>query len=246
MVNIDRVYQKVLALTNKEQRGYITPQEFTLLANQAQMEIFEQYFYDIEQLGRAPSNDSEFSDRVTNVEEKLSYFQHNDQSASISGGSVDFTSGTNLYKLGSVTVKYPSGIGFNRAERLTFDQFKLYETSPLTKGTLKKPYYTLASSSEVDEATPKLIGTFSPGITSGSEVKMSYTKSPANASWGYVVVQGKALYDPSKTSHFQLHKSEEVELVYKILKLAGVTIQKTDIVQVGQGLEAAKIQQEKQ
>jgi len=47
MVNIDSVYQKVLALANKEQRGYITPQEFNLFANHAQIDIFEQYFYDL-------------------------------------------------------------------------------------------------------------------------------------------------------------------------------------------------------
>ena len=44
-VNIDTVYQRVLAVANKEQRGYITPQEYNLLANQAQMSIFETYFY---------------------------------------------------------------------------------------------------------------------------------------------------------------------------------------------------------
>ena len=49
-VNIDTVYQRVLAFANKEQRGYVTPQEFNLFANQAQMDIFEQYFYDINQL----------------------------------------------------------------------------------------------------------------------------------------------------------------------------------------------------
>ena len=37
MVDINAVYQKVLALANKEQRGYITPQEFNLFANQAQL-----------------------------------------------------------------------------------------------------------------------------------------------------------------------------------------------------------------
>ena len=37
-VNIDTVYQKVLAIANKEQRGYITPQEFNLYANLAQQE----------------------------------------------------------------------------------------------------------------------------------------------------------------------------------------------------------------
>ena len=42
MINVDRVYQRVLILANKEQRGYITPQEFNLFANQAQMDIFEQ------------------------------------------------------------------------------------------------------------------------------------------------------------------------------------------------------------
>jgi hypothetical protein len=36
---------KSISLANKEQRGYITPQEFNLLANQAQMTIFESYFY---------------------------------------------------------------------------------------------------------------------------------------------------------------------------------------------------------
>ena len=48
-ISVDRVYQQVLTMANKEQRGYITPQEFNLLANQAQLEIFEQYFYDINQ-----------------------------------------------------------------------------------------------------------------------------------------------------------------------------------------------------
>ena len=40
-ININTVYQKVLALANKEQRGYITPQEFNLLADKAQNEIYE-------------------------------------------------------------------------------------------------------------------------------------------------------------------------------------------------------------
>ena len=56
MVNVDTVYQRVLALANKEQRGYITPQEFNLFANQAQMDIFEQYFYDLNQFRRLPGN----------------------------------------------------------------------------------------------------------------------------------------------------------------------------------------------
>ena len=46
-INVDSVYQTVQALANKEQRGYITPQEFNLFANQAQQDMFEQYIYDL-------------------------------------------------------------------------------------------------------------------------------------------------------------------------------------------------------
>ena len=44
-VDINTVYQRVLAITNKEQRGYITPQEFNFLANQAQLDITEPNLY---------------------------------------------------------------------------------------------------------------------------------------------------------------------------------------------------------
>ena len=77
-VSIDRVYQKVLTFANKEQRGYITPQEFNLFANQAQMEIFEQYFYDINQWGRQPGNTHEYSDPLSNLEDKISLFERID------------------------------------------------------------------------------------------------------------------------------------------------------------------------
>ena len=53
MISVDTVYQRVLAILNKENRGYMTPQEFNLMANQAQIEIFEQYFYDLNQFNRA-------------------------------------------------------------------------------------------------------------------------------------------------------------------------------------------------
>jgi hypothetical protein len=72
MVNIDTVYQRVLAEANKEQRGYITPQEFNLFANQAQNEIFEQYFYDLNQFRRIPGNETVSSDPRDMLEETVS------------------------------------------------------------------------------------------------------------------------------------------------------------------------------
>ena len=71
MVNIDTVYQKVLAIANKEQRGYIKPQELNLFADHDQMDISEQYFYDINEFERLHGTSREYSDMVTQLEEKI-------------------------------------------------------------------------------------------------------------------------------------------------------------------------------
>jgi len=72
MVNIDTVYQRVLAIANKEQRGYITPLEYNLLANQASIATFEQYFYDRNRLADRPGNSMEYSDADKLIDEKRS------------------------------------------------------------------------------------------------------------------------------------------------------------------------------
>ena len=74
-ISVDTVYQRVLSILNKEQRGYVTPQEFNLFANQAQQDLFEQYFYDINQFGRVPGNDTEYSDMLTLLNEKINIFE---------------------------------------------------------------------------------------------------------------------------------------------------------------------------
>jgi len=43
---INEVRNTVMAILNKDNNGYITPAEFNLFAKQAQLELFEEYFYD--------------------------------------------------------------------------------------------------------------------------------------------------------------------------------------------------------
>ena len=45
---------------------------------------------------------------------------------------------------------------------------------------------------------------------------------------------------------FELHASEESELVYRILAFTGIAIEKPQLTQVAASLEQAKQQQEKQ
>ncbi len=113
MINTDVVYQRVLALANKEQRGYITPQEFNLFANQAQMDIFEQYFYDLNQFRRIPGNDTMYADPVDMIEEKIERF-HVSQTLGDGSSNIFDTNDLahGLYRLKQVRYDRPDGIFF--------------------------------------------------------------------------------------------------------------------------------------
>ena len=112
-VSIDTVYQRVLSIANKEQRGYITPQEFNLLANQAQLEIFEQYFYDLNQFIRLPGNDTRHADMVTTLEEKIAIFEK-ESYYNITNGAVTLPS---MYKLTSLS--FINGTDYIEVERVS-------------------------------------------------------------------------------------------------------------------------------
>ena len=55
------------------------------------------------------------------------------------------------------------------------------------------------------------------------------------------------MFNPSSPNHqdFELHESEETELVLKILTLAGITIKDQGLYQIGAGEDNKSIQQEK-
>ena len=63
-IGVNDVYQTVLTILNKEQRGYMTPFEFNKIAAQVQLEIFERYFEDINQQARVPQSDVDYADRL--------------------------------------------------------------------------------------------------------------------------------------------------------------------------------------
>jgi hypothetical protein len=87
-INVNTVYQTVLLILNKEQRGYMTPVEFNKTGAQAQLEIFETYFDSLNQQIRIPQTDTDFSDRVLNLDEKISLFKEFGNATSISSSNV--------------------------------------------------------------------------------------------------------------------------------------------------------------
>ena len=254
MVSINDVYQKVLALANKEQRGYITPQEFNLFADQAQQEIFEQYFYDLNQSMRLPGNNAGHSDIVTNIEEKISLFERYDRKVSnVSDSEYNLLGITNsgapsLYRLSMVRVDY--GQGKVDAEEIQINELNKYIGSKLGVPTKKRPVYSRFTEINSNPTSPapgkKQTIKIYPEMVSSNDLYISYIEKPIKPEWGYEIVGEKALYNSDNSNNFELHESEESELVYRILALAGLAIQKPELTQIAAALEGAKVQQEKQ
>ena len=315
MILIDTVYQKVLAIANKEQRGYITPQEFNLFANQAQMEIFEQYFYDINQFKRLPGNSTEYSDVVNILEEKISAFEK--FKIATTGSSNNTTLPSDMYRLGTVfyTGETPDVV----IEKVDKKSLQLIQNSPLTAPTSSRPifiyesptdagvskikhfpstitYYTSFTDTTCDttntnttvacdassnikvgmtvsgtgidttqavtvtavNADPVTEFTISHAAVSSQtnttltfetfNVAVNYIKKPATVKWTYVVINDKAVHNSGATDlqNFELHESEESELVIKILQLAGISIKDYQLASVASNKEVSTISQEKQ
>ena len=234
-VNVDTVYQRVLTLANKEQRGYITPQEFNLLANQAQMDIFEQYFYDINQFGRLPGNNTEYSDMLNILEEKISEFESSkDISYNETHGFYNISGNIGkLYRIGSIIYNHNGEDVI--CEQVNNKDISVINKSPLLKPESRRPVYVLKKGRAY--IYPDIIK---------DTITVNYIREPEKVVWTYNPTVTTPLYDPFQpgAQDFELHPSEETDLVNKILILVGISM-KNDLYQIGTREDIKDVQQEK-
>lgn len=243
-INVDYVYKTVLSILNKEQRGNITPDEFNKVATKVQLDIFDRYLEDLNQQSRVTQPNIDYANRIADVEEKLTPFKERGNCVYISTYSAFklpvsanglSTNGTAVYRLGTITY-YNASSGTNtEVERLTAKEFYENERSELTKSSENFPTYIL----EDETATGRSLITISPStITSG--IKADFLRKPKNVEWKYQAgALGQFLYSTSSVD-FELHDSETVNVITRILAYSGVILNNPQIVQVA----ASKTQQE--
>jgi len=240
-ISVDSVYQRVLGILNKEQRGYVTAQEFNLFANQAQEDLFEQYFYDINQFGRIPGNSTEYSDMLNLLNEKINIFETVAQPTRTGNF---FDEPADLYRLGTVVYKNtttnPFGVSATdsiEAERINANEFLYINSSPLTKPKNVRPVFVANTNGIRVYGNSEIINV--------AEVEFQYIKKPSKVQWAYQIVFDEPLYDAANSVNFELHPSDETELVIKILELSGILIKDLNLYQVMNQEEQETIQQEK-
>jgi hypothetical protein len=188
-INVNEVYKTTLLILNKEQRGYVTPNEFNKIATQVQLQVFENYAEELNQQLRIPQADADYSDRVMNTDEKLSIFKSFGDATYdnvVTPTTPYYTLPSDLYRLGTVVYT-----GLNNSEvelqRLQRHDFYNIQKSLLTASTKYFPTYLYEN--ERIYVKPDSIN---------SRVSVNYLRKPTDPRWGYSVgTLGQYIYDPT-------------------------------------------------
>ena len=290
-INVDTVYKTVLLILNQQQRGYITPSEFNKLGSQVQLNMFENYASDLNQQYRVPQNDTEYANRVKNIDEKIdifkkigtanyntagSFFTHPYASASPIDTYADNGNGV----LTSFTVAY-TGLLFDTEWKVTVAGIEVYNytfsqnnngvtfvftTAPANLAAISFEIFAMDlyrlgtviynDATEVQEVSrnewyqikkaPLVAPTTSQPAylyedqkiyvyptTIVNSIQVSYIKKPSDPIWGSVAgALGQFVYNEQTSTQFELHPSEQTELILKILMYAGVIIEDPSLVQI--------------
>jgi len=258
---INQVRNTVLALLNKNNNGYLTPEEFNLLAIQAQLEIFEDYFFNYNMWlnkRNARMSNSESADIARGYVEVIDGFR--EAYYDLIRGPVFYELPTNWYTIDEVFVyKIPLSLSngpqdLRTADRVSPSQVSRLLSSNLTEPTLDYPIYYMGediNNPQPGNTTENGIRVYPQKYSSGDiiDVAINYIRYPLPPKWTYLSIgaDGDPIFNNAATDYqdFELPESDYVGLVIKILEYAGVVIREAEVVQFAGTQEALDEQNDK-
>ena len=239
---INDVRNTVLAVLNKNNYGYISPQDFNLYAQQAQMDLFEDYFYAYNyQINKENQRTSGtgYADIKMGYEEVIDFFSVTSNLTQNVPETNSFflpslaTTGSDYYLINKIF------IGNTELERVSQSKILLLNSSPLTAPSTMFPAYT----------TEGNIATIYPLSTTAPTVTCQYIRYPKAPKWTYVDLgnNNEPVFDQSQPDYqdFELFPDDATDLTMKILQYAGVSIREASVVQYAGAEEATEINSEK-
>ncbi|MBT7350652.1 hypothetical protein HN803_07785 [candidate division WWE3 bacterium] len=224
---INEVRNTVLAILNKNNYGYISPADFNLFAEQAQLDIFEDYFYAYNyQVNKenARQSGTGYADLKKGYEEVIDLFSITDtltqSAANVFFMPSQLTTGSDYYFINKVLC----GTGLNEAERVGHSKITLLSQSLLTAPSSLYPAYTTESS---------LMTIYPDTYSTAGDVTCQYIRYPYTPKWTYInITGGEPVFDQSQPDYqdFELPIDDQTDLTMKILQYAGLSIREEAIV----------------
>lgn len=245
MINIIR--NTVLSILSKENRGYITPEEFNLFSRQAQLDIFTKYMYDYS-LALAKQSARMYGTDYADVPELL----HEIVDRFLVENALQYDNIQSKFYMPGDDPSQPSEPRAYKVIRLTYDDITDIEKESPAKiryrlnsnkisPTEDWPVYVLDENGSVGDAGIQVYPT-----TITTNVTITYIRYPKDPKWTWQLLSsGEALFDQSQSDFqdFELPLLELPRLIVLICKYAGVSIREAEVVQVMQNDEAMDAQQ---
>ena len=236
-MTIDEVYRLVQTFASKDQRGFITPSEFNLLAKQAELELYNKRLSIIKE--KAPTRKSQGI-----YGESLSpELAKQDIVGFLVSDIINTVNDPVPYKGSTITrsADYIESIFINQDEEhsistnIPVDIVEPKDVNQILRSSLVKPSieYPIALISGASSSV-KRVSIFPEEIKS---VVMYYYVYNNNVKWNYVTIAGKPVYNSSGSQQLVISPRVHGEVVVKILEYLGVSIREAEIVQYAQANE---------
>ena len=237
-MTIDEIYRLVQTFANKEQRGFITPKDFNLLAKQAELELYNKRLSMILEKSPQRKQAGLYAESLSPelAELDIAHFLFNtrisvaNQSVSSNGSAVTFDADyiESIFLLPSEDHGITTNIPVEIVSRKDVNQIL---RSSLVKPSIEYPIALVSRSSNTPR---KLISVFPEYVSRINVIYYLYDNEPK---WDYVTVAGKPVYNSAGSTQFAISSRVHGELVVKILEYLGVTIREADLVQYAQSSE---------
>ena len=263
-VNVDIVYKTVLLILNKEQRGNLSPDEFKNVDQD--ISIFKQYgnatyvaggkYFTLPTTSGASVATQNFTGNGTSISFPFTSITSSQLASSvisvtingvsttaftISGANIIFNSipanlaaivvtatPEDFYRLGTVIYKDSTETQLEQRNELLY-----INTTPLIAPTTTYPIYLYENHK---------LYVYPQTIT--SDITVSYLRKPLDVIWNFTIPSGQNYYqwDPTNSVDFELSKTEQTNIILKILLYSGVVIRDPSVVQIA----SQQVQQEVQ
>tara|TARA_R110001592_G_scaffold282688_1_gene550477 strand:+ start:1049 stop:1801 length:753 start_codon:yes stop_codon:yes gene_type:complete len=238
MASVQRVYNALKDLVNKDQRGFITPAIFNRFASVAQMNVFNGLFDQQRtavRMRRQQVDSPRDQNKFVQVLEDLSMLTKK-ETLTLASGVVNKPSDLgrviSMFTVGNLVL----GVSNKAQVQIVYnsDDIDLVNLSDISKPTDQNPVALVANQIEV----------FPNVNTSISSVILRYYKLPqglvpttqarsvSQPTFGYsTAVTGVEIYDPALSIDFELPEILFPDLVMEIGSLAGVNLRDSQVVQ---------------
>jgi hypothetical protein len=232
---INSVRNTVLSVLNKNNYGYISPNDFNLFAKQAQLDIFENYFYRYNyQILKENARESGigYADIKKQYEEVIDSFS---KIVSLTKTAGVFDLPADYYTV--VRVIYTNAAG----KMVEAEKVPLARAQQLLMSNLTQPIELFPAYIQSEDKLTIYPDTISTGVS------CYYVRYPKDPKWTYTLVSGEPLFNQGAVDYqdFELPLTDEPTLVAKILQFAGMSIREIEALNFASQQEQTEIVIEK-